>query len=103
VPREFSVAAQEHETFFGSIALNTVIAQKLLHRVRSWIEPAQAFEKNQLGLKRMFHNSLSLCWSLCLLADSAVLLRSVAILTQPQNQDRLQPLLPRQSSFEFDE
>ncbi len=102
-PREFSVAAREHETFFGSIPLNTVTAQKLLHRVRSWIEPAQAFEKNQLGLKRMFHNSLSLCWALCLLADSAVLLRSLAILTQPQNRDLVQPLLPRQFSFEFDE
>jgi hypothetical protein len=101
-PKEFSHAADEHETFFGSIPLNTVTAHKLLYSVRSWIEPAQSFEKNQLGLKRMFQNSLHLCWTLCLLADSAVLLRSLAILAQPQSHDLLSELLPRQGSFNFD-
>lgn len=101
-PKEFSLAAEEHETFFGSIPLNTVTAHKLLYSVRSWIEPAQAFEKNQLGLKRMFNNSLHFCWVLCLLADSAVLLRSLAILARPQSRDLLSELLPQQTSFHFD-
>ena len=99
--KQFWHAADEHETFFGSIPLNTVTARKLLYSVRPWIEPAQAFEKNHLGLKRMFHNSLHLCWTLCLLADSAVLLRILAILAQPKNQELLGELQPRQTSFDF--
>jgi len=100
--KEFSLPAAEHETFFGSIPLNTVTARKLLYSVRSWIEPAQSFEKNQLGLKHLFHNSLHLCWTFCLLADSAVLLRNLAILTHPQPNDFLRELRPRQASFDFD-
>lgn len=101
-PGQFTLAAAEHETFFGAIPLNTALAHKLLHSVRSWIEPAQAFEKNQLGLKVMFHNSLRFCWAVCLLADSAVLLRSLAILNQPLPEEPLANLLPRQTSFLFE-
>jgi hypothetical protein len=96
-PRQFSHAAEEHETFFGMIPLNTVLAQRLLRSVRSWIEPAQSFEKNQLGLKAMFLNSLRLCWTACLLADSAALLRALAILCKPVRKSPLKDLLPRQT------
>ena len=73
-PREFAIAADTHETFFGMIPLNTALAKRLTHSARSWIEPAQSFEKNQLGLKAMFLNSLSMAWTASLLADAAALL-----------------------------
>lgn len=99
--REFTHRADEHETFFGSIPLNTLVAHKLLYSVRSWIEPAQAFEKNHLGLKRLFHNSLQFCWATSLMADSVVLLRSLAVLAQPPKLEPLGALLPHQTSFIF--
>lgn len=100
--KQFSHPASEHETFFGSIPLNTMTAHKLLYSVRTWIEPAQSFEKNQLGLKRLFVNSLSFCWTACLLADSAVLIRTLAILAQPKSSELLADLMPRQAHFNFD-
>jgi hypothetical protein len=101
-PKQFSYPASTHETFFGSIPLNTLTARKLLYSVRTWIEPAQSFEKNQLGLKRLFVNSLSFCWAACLLADSAVLIRTLAILAQPKSAEPLADLRPRQAHFDFD-
>jgi hypothetical protein len=101
-PRQFAHAAEEHESFFGMIPLNTTLADRLLRSVRSWIEPAQSFEKNQLGLKAVFLNSLTLCWTTCLLADSAVLLRSLAILSQPATPDPLRELTPHQTLLQFD-
>ena len=93
-PRQFAVPAATHETFFGMIPLNTAPARRLNHCVRSWIEPTQSFDKNQLGLKRMFLNSLRLCWITCLSVDSVALLREAVKLLQPcieldheQNQD----------------
>jgi hypothetical protein len=100
--KQFSHAAAEHETFFGSIPLNTLTARKLLCSVRPWIEPAQSFEKNQLGLKRLFFNSLHFCWTACLFADSAVLLRTLAVLTEPKPAKLLADLMPNQSQFNFD-
>lgn len=100
--KQFSHPAGEHETFFGSIPLNTVTARKLLYCVRTWIEPAQSFEKNQLGLKWLFFNSLHFCWSVCLLADSAVLIRALAILAQPKSSEPLADLMPCQAHFDFD-
>lgn len=100
--KQFHHAAAEHETFFGSIPLNTLTAYKLLYWVRPWIEPAQSFEKNQLGLKRLFYNSLHFCWTASLLADSVVLLRSLAILAQPKPSEPLAELMPRQANFDFD-
>lgn len=94
--RQFTVRADTHETFFGMIPLNTALAQHLIRSVRSWIESSQSFEKNQLGLKAMFINSLRLCWTTSLLADSAALLRALAILTQPQPKTLLRGLLPSQ-------
>lgn len=98
-PREFAVAADTHETFFGMIPLNTRVAQRLLGSVRSWIEPAQSFEKNQLGLKRVFLNSLRLCWVSSLLADSATLLRTLALLKDPPTKPLLWELYPTQSQL----
>lgn len=100
--KQFPHAAAEHETFFGSIPLNTLTARKLLYSVRTWIEPAQSFEKNQLGLKRLFYNSLHFCWTACLLADSVALLRTLAILAQPNSSELLAQLMPRQTHFDFD-
>jgi len=102
-PGQFAVAAATHETFFGMIPLNTEPARRLNHCVRSWIEPAQSFEKNQLGLKRMFLNSLHLCWISSLLADSVVLLRVLALLSKPPSRPLLTELLPRQIPLPLDE
>jgi hypothetical protein len=98
-PREFAVAADTHETFFGMIPLNTRLAQRLIGSVRSWIEPAQSFEKNQLGLKRVFLNSLRLSWVTSLLADSAALLRTLAILKDPPSKPLLGALYPTQGQL----
>jgi len=97
--RQFSISADTHETFFGMIPLNTALAQRLIHSVRSWIEPSQSFEKNQLGLKTMFLNSLRLCWTISLLADSAALLRVLAILEDPPAKPLLRELFPTQTQL----
>jgi len=77
-PREFAFAAGAHETVLGTIPVNTPLARTLRRRVRPWIEAAQSYEKNQLGLADVFLNSLRLCWILCLLADTVCLLRAHA-------------------------
>jgi hypothetical protein len=103
-PRQFAIPAQEHETFFGMIPLNTALAWRLNHSVRSWIEGAQSFEKNQLGLKTIFLNSLSLCWTVSLLADAVALLRALAILQNPPSAKHLlEPLLPTQGLLPLEE
>lgn len=95
-PRHFGFAAAQHETLFGLLPLASGPAQRLLQQVRPWIEPAQSFEKNQLGLSQMFFNSLRLTWQMCLWADSAVLLRTMAWLDQPPDNHWLAALAPRQ-------
>jgi len=96
-PREFAYPAQVHETLLGLLPLNTRAAQLLLNQVRCWIEPTQSYDKNRLGLKRMFLNSLRLAWTFSLLADAAVLLRARAMLATPAARgDRLRDLLPNQ-------
>jgi hypothetical protein len=82
-PRHFGYDAAQHETLFGLIPLGSRVARRLLQQVRPWIEPAQAFEKHQLGLSQMFSNSLRLTWQMSLWADSAVLLRTMAWLDVP--------------------
>lgn len=59
-PRQFAHAPAEHETLLGLLPLSSHPAQRLLRQVRPWIEPAQSFEKNQLGLSQMCFNSLRL-------------------------------------------
>ena len=95
-PREFAFAASAHETVLGTIPVNTPVAQILRRRVRPWIEAAQSFEKNPLGLRAIFLNSLRLCWILCLLADTVCLLRAQALLKSPPSQSLLKSLLPIQ-------
>ena len=95
-PRHFGYPAGAHETMLGMIPLGSRVAWRLLRQVRPWIEPAQSFEKNQLGLGQMFLNSLRLTWEMSLLADSAVLLRTMAHLDAPPTKSLLSGLAPEQ-------
>ena len=101
-PREFSFAAADHEIVFGTIPVSTITARRLLGQTRTWIEATQAYDKNRLGLGRMFLNSLRLTWILCLLADTVSLLRAHAILRSPPNLPLLIPLQVNQLNFDLD-
>lgn len=102
-PREFAYAPAAHETLLGLLPLNTLAAQRLLQQVRPWIEPAQAYEKNQLGLSKMFFNSLRLTWCMALLADAAVLLRAHALLHAPTHERALLwELAPKQGELNLE-
>lgn len=98
-PRCFGYAVGQHETLLGLIPLASHVAQRLLRQVRPWIEPAQSFEKNQLGLGQMFFNSLRLTWQMSLWADSAVLLRTMAWLNAAESSSLLADLQPQQLDF----
>ena len=99
-PRQFSFAPSLHEILLGKIPLASRTSRLLLEKVRCWIEPAQAYEKNQLGLSQMFLNSLRYAWTQSLLADAAVLLRAHALLrSQPAEACLLRDLLPQQLSL----
>jgi hypothetical protein len=100
-PREFSFSPQRHEILYGSIPLSSLVAQVLLKRARPWIEAAQSYEKNQLGLNQMFLNSLRLTWAVCLLADTVSLLRARATLGGIQTPSMLHQLAPKQANFHF--
>lgn len=100
--RQFSYSPVDHEILFGQLPLASSVARILLEKVRPWIEPAQSYEKNQLGLKRMFLNSLQLTWVNCLLADAIVLLRAHALLREPATASLLQGLIPAQLPLDFD-
>lgn len=56
--RHFSYPPSQHEILLGRVPLASRLSRVLLTKVRPWIEPAQAYEKNQLGLSQMFFNSL---------------------------------------------
>ena len=98
-PRHFGYPSGDHETLLGLIPLGSRVAGRLLRQVRPWIEPAQSFEKNQLGLGQMFFNSLRLTWQMSLWSDSAVLLRTMAWLDTPKESSLLGRLQPRQLEF----
>lgn len=98
-PREFAYPAAQHEILLGQIPYGSWLAKHLLDKVRPWVEPAQAYEKNQLGLRHFFLNSLQLAWIMCLLADTVVLLRAHAMLSSPQPLDPLGELTPQQLRF----
>jgi hypothetical protein len=102
-PRPFGYAAAQHETLFGLLPLASRPAQRLLQQVRPRIEPAQSFEKNQLGLGQMFFNSLRWVWQMSLWADSAVLLRTMAWLDMPTEMHLLSPLALRQMELGLSE
>jgi hypothetical protein len=95
-PRHFGYPSASHETLLGQIPHASALARRLLRQVRPWIEPAQSFEKNQLGLSAMFFNSLRLCWQMSLWADSAVLLRTMALLDIAHPTNLLSALAPTQ-------
>ena len=97
---QFSFAPAAHEILFGRIPLASRVAEILLNKVRPWIEPAQSYEKNVLGINRMFLNSLQFAWTVCLLADAVVLLRARASLNAPLKiLSPLDGLLPNQLSL----
>jgi len=99
-PREFAYAAANHEILLGMVPHASWLAKHLTLRVRPWIEPAQSYEKNQLGLSAFFLNSLQLTWVMILLADAVVLLRALALLQEPSRPaDPLSELTPDQLSF----
>ena len=70
-PREFAFRAEAHETRLGLLPPARPRAQHVLQQVRPWIEPAQSYEKNQLGLGQVFLNGLRFTWAMALLADAA--------------------------------
>jgi hypothetical protein len=100
-PKHFSFRPAEHETLLGLLPLASQSAQNLLQRARPWIEPAQSFEKNQLGLGDLFLNSLRFAWMMSLLADAAVLLRAKALVERLKARPLLANLAPEQTQMEF--
>ena len=101
-PRQFAYPPAQHETLLGLLPLASRLAQQVLQQVRPWIEPAQSFEKNQLGLGDVFFNSLRFTWTMALLADAAVLLRARALLGRPPLRPLLANLMPFQLSLELE-
>ena len=99
--REFEYPPAHHETLLGLIPLSTLPAQQLLRQARSWIEPAQSFEKNVLGLKSHFLNSLRLAWYLGLMTDAAVLLRNLALFKDASSANWLKELAPKQGALDL--
>jgi hypothetical protein len=95
-PRHFGYPAAQHETLLGLLPLASHTTQRLLRQVRPWIEAAQSFEKNQLGLSQLFFRNLRLTWQLSLWADSAGLLRTMAWLDTPAQDHSLRELLGKQ-------
>lgn len=100
-PRHFAHAPSEHEILLGSLPLSSRVAQRLLSEVRSWVEACQSYEKNQLGLKRMFFNSLRLTWIMGLLADAVSLLRAQALMKDPRPPALLRQLAPTQLNLKL--
>lgn len=98
-PREFAWPAARHEILFGQVPYDSWLARHLSTCVRPWVEPAQSFEKHQLGLSKFFLNSLQLTWVMCLLADMVVLLRAQALLCSPQPPMPIGELTPQQMQF----
>jgi len=101
-PRQFAYPPAQHETLLGRLPLASRSAQQILQQVRPWIEPAQSFEKNQLGLSDVFFNSLRFTWMMALLADAAVLLRARALLGRPNPHPLLAGLMPVQLPLELE-
>ena len=100
--RQFHYSPQAHEILFGKVPLASRVARRLLEKVRPWIEPAQSYEKNQLGLSQLFLNNLRLTWTASLLADAVVLLRARALLTHPPVHPPCYELTPSQLPLDLD-
>jgi len=100
-PRQFAYRPEQHETLLGWLPLASPTVQRVSQQVRPWIEPAQSYEKNQLGLSQVFLNGLRLTWVMSLLADAAVILRARALLGRPPARSLLSALMPTQLSLEL--
>lgn len=100
-PQEFSFRPQDHEILFGTYPFGSRVGQQLLRQARAWIEAAQSYEKNQLGLNQFFLNSLQLTWTVCLLADTVALLRAKAMLMDAKETDLLEPMRPEQMPLDL--
>ena len=101
--QEFSFPPGRHEILYGLIPLSSRIAQVLLKQVRPWIEAAQSYEKNQLGLAKVFLNGLRLAWSHGLLADAVALMRAQAVLCKPPPEpSMLRELAAKQTLLRFE-
>ena len=98
-PRQFAHRPEQHETLLGLLPLASPTVQRVLQQARPWIEPAQSFEKNQLGLGQMFLNGLRFTWAVSLLADAAIILRARALLGRPTPRSLLAELMPTQLSL----
>ena len=100
-PRQFAYRPEQHETRLGLLPLASPPAPRVLPQVRPWIEPAPSFEKNQLGLGKVFLNGLRFAWALALLADAAVILRARLLLGRPTPPPLLAGLMTAQLSLEL--
>jgi len=100
-PRQFSFAPSAHEILYGTIPLSSRVAKRLLRQARSWVEAAQSYEKNLLGLSQIFLNSLRLAWVVCLLADTVALLRAAAFTREPKSVALLRELAPTQMQLDL--
>jgi len=100
-PQQFSFAPSAHEILYGTIPVSSRVAKRLLRQARSWVEAAQSYEKNQLGLNQIFFNSLRLAWVVCLLADTVALLRALALTRQPAEVPLLRELVPHQMHLDL--
>jgi len=100
-PRQFAYQSEQHETLLGLLPLASPTVQRVLQQARPWIEPAQSFEKNQLGLGNVFLNGLRLTWAMSLLADAVVILRARSLLERPTPPSLLAGLMPAQLSLEL--
>ena len=95
-PRQFAYRPEQHETLLGLLPLASPTAPRALQQVRPWIEPAQSYEKNQLGLGQVFLNGLRFTWAMSLLAAACVLLRTRVWLGRPPRPSLLAGLMPAQ-------
>lgn len=100
-PRQFAYPSEQHETLLGLLPLASPTVQRVLQQARPWIEPAQSFEKNQLGLGKVFLNGLRLTWAMALLADAVVILRARLLLERRTSPSLLAGLMPAQLSLEL--
>jgi hypothetical protein len=99
LPARIRFCSAEHKILLGQVPYGSWLAEHLANQVRPWVEPAQAYEKQQLGLNRFFLNSLQLTWVMSLLADFVVLLRAHAVLSSPARSWPLHELTPIQTTF----
>ena len=88
-PRQFAYRPEPHETLLGRLPLASLTAQRVLQQVRPLIEPAQSYEKNQLGLGSVFLNGLRFTWAM-------------ALLERPAPRSLLAALMPVQLSLELE-